>query len=97
MSPIAIQDLSSASVDPTPSLKARVAASHAAVNDQKPVADDYMYDFKYNAPLPFIGKEAIEVDDSAVQTLSEAFATDLYAALKNNDAKAFSGLFLPNG
>jgi hypothetical protein len=97
MSPIATQDLSSVSVDPIPSLKARVADSHAAVNNRKPVADNYMYDFKYNAPLPFIGKEAIEVDDSTVQTLSESFATDLCAALKNKDANAFSALFLPNG
>ena len=97
MSPIATQDLSDTSVETIASLKARVAESHAAVNERKPVADDYMYDFKYNAPLPFLGKEATEVDDASVQSRAEDLVQRLSEALKNKDAEAFSELFLPNG
>jgi len=97
MSPIATQDLSDISVDTAASLKTRVAESHAAVNKRKPVADDYMYDFKYNAPLPFLSKEITSVGDVNVQPLVDSLYTKLSSALIEKDAKAFAGLFLTDG
>ena len=97
MSPIATHDLSHPSLDTIAALKARVAESHAAVNERKPVEDDYMYDFKYNAPLPLLGETAIQMDDDSIGFESEALVTELTDALKNKDAEAYSRLFLPDG
>lgn len=63
-----------------------------------PVADDFMYDFKYNHPLPTLqslgvsiptGCDAQEAADSIVAVLSKAMIAC--------DAKAFGELFLDSG
>jgi hypothetical protein len=63
-----------------------------------PVAEDYMYDFKYNHPLPSIGLLEIEIPrDCNAQTAAGNIVESLSAALGVADTEAFTSLFLDYG
>lgn len=96
MSPIALGNINSP-IDNLAALKAQVAQTHAAVLAKKPVADDYMYKFKHNAPLPLLGPDHVDIDDSAFHVQVESLVAALSSALRNKDAESFASLFLPNG
>lgn len=98
MSPVAIDQHSPINdYDAISTLKAQVATAHAAVNEKKPVADNFMYDFKYNAPLPLLGVEAIDVDEAIFQSQVNVLVDKLSTSLKSQNAENFASLFLPNG
>jgi hypothetical protein len=64
----------------------------------KPVADDFMYDFKYNHKLPttdVLGIEILQDCDAARE--AEGIVARLSTATSDADAKAFAELFLDYG
>lgn len=63
-----------------------------------PVADDYMYDFKYNHALPTTDVLGIEIPaDCDAQKEAEALVTRLSKVLGEGDAQGFANLFLEHG
>lgn len=73
-------------------------ASEAHPRVDKPVADDYMYKLKYNAPLPTVdrlGTDFNKADDPVA--IAEKMVSDLGAAAAQHDADAFAGLFFEKG
>ena len=91
-----VQD--SADSDAVP--KAIQSKSATLNHDQvpKPVADDFMYDFKYNHALPTFDVLGIEIPaDCDAQKEAEAILASLSDALGKGDAQAFTDLFLEYG
>lgn len=86
-------------IDSIPKAKSqpeRVALDHD--NVQKPVADDFMYDFKYNHGLPTTDILGIEIPtDCDAQKEASDIVTSLSKATTEEDAQAFAGLFLDYG
>lgn len=67
-------------------------------NVQKPVADDFMYDFKYNHSLPTTDVLGIEIPvDCDAQKEAEGIVARLSKAASEGDAQAFAALFLDYG
>jgi len=69
---------------------------------QKPVADDYMYSFKYNFPLPTYGDDTDvldfeEYEETHVSAVAERFLKELEQIIQSRDARAFADLFLHSG
>lgn len=69
---------------------------------QKPVADDYMYSFKYNFPLPTYGDGTDVLDFDADEEsqscdVAERFLKEFEQIIQSRDAKAFADLFLQGG
>jgi hypothetical protein len=74
-----------------------LTATSASV-DVPPVADDYMYDFKYNHPLPTADVLGVKIPkDSDAQYEADKLVQSLSAALHTANAEAFAGLFLEHG
>ncbi|KAL3472734.1 hypothetical protein BJX99DRAFT_272762 [Aspergillus californicus] len=64
----------------------------------KPVADDFMYDFKYNHSLPTTDVLGIEIPaDCDAQKEAEGIVARLSKATSEANAHAFAGLFLDYG
>ena len=64
----------------------------------KPVADDFMYDFKYNHPLPTTDVLGVKIPtDCDAQKEAEGIVARLSKATSEGDAQAFAGLFLDYG
>lgn len=63
-----------------------------------PVADDYMYDFKYNHALPTSDVLQIEIpDDCDAQKEARSIVSRLSEVLGKGDAQGFADLFLEYG
>jgi len=63
-----------------------------------PVADDYMYDFKYNHELPTTHVLGIEIPaDCDAQKEAETIVSDLSKVLGSGDAQGFTDMFLEYG
>lgn len=86
-------------------IKAKVVAHHVELDvapevagDAPPVADDFMYDFKYNHPLPTSDVLGIEVpSDCDAQHEAEAIVAELSRVMGDGDAEAFTSMFLEYG
>ncbi|KAH1474772.1 hypothetical protein KXV81_001214 [Aspergillus fumigatus] len=64
----------------------------------KPVADDFMYAFKYNHSLPTTDVLGVEIPaDCDAQKEAEGIVARLSTATSQGDAHAFAGLFLDHG
>jgi hypothetical protein len=64
----------------------------------KPVADDFMYDFKYNHSLPTTDILGVKIPtDCDTQKEAEGIVARLSTATSKGDAQAFAGLFLDYG
>ncbi|CAG7915956.1 unnamed protein product [Penicillium olsonii] len=73
-----------------------VALKHDSV--AKPVADDFMYDFKYNHSLPTTDVLGIDIPaDCDAQKEAEGILAHLSKATSSEDAQAFADLFLDYG
>ncbi|KAF4556665.1 Flavin-binding monooxygenase-like protein 14 [Elsinoe fawcettii] len=88
--------------DPTiADLKAKVVANTVEVEadpPKPPVADDFMYDFKFSHPLPTPTSLGIEIPvDCDAQEAAESIVEILRRATKDEDATAFADLFLDCG
>lgn len=71
-------------------------------NRKAPVADDFMYAFKYNSPLPtHDGKTDIidfaAEDEHNKKDIANQFVKELEQIVQAKDADAFAGLFLNSG
>ena len=69
---------------------------------KKPVADDYMYAFKYNFPLPTHddGADVLdfeEDDETNERAIADRFLKELEQVVQSRDSKAFADLFLYSG
>lgn len=69
---------------------------------EKPLADDFMYAFKYNFPLPTHGQNTdilgITADDEkSKQVIAEDFLKKLEQIIQAGDSKKFADLFLDTG
>ncbi|RAH72502.1 flavin-containing monooxygenase [Aspergillus aculeatinus CBS 121060] len=80
-------------------LKAQVVVSELDTPSSKPPVDDnYMYDFKYNHPLPTSDVLGIEIpSDCDAQKEAETIVARLSESMGAGDAQAFTDLFLPCG
>ncbi|KAK4928508.1 hypothetical protein LTR66_016224, partial [Elasticomyces elasticus] len=92
-----VQDAAGADVVPQPRIQSKsVTLNHDQV--QKPVADDFMYDFKYNHPLPTTDVLGIDIPaDCDAQKEAEGIAANLSKATSEEDPHAFAELFLDYG
>ncbi|KAI0891438.1 FAD/NAD(P)-binding domain-containing protein [Annulohypoxylon nitens] len=82
------------------SLKQKAGASHVeiAATAKPPVADDYMYDFKFNHALPTSDVLGVEIPvDCDAQKEAETILARLSEALGKGDAQSFTDLFLDYG
>lgn len=85
------------SIDRTPDLKSNIVVSHDEI-PKPPVADDFMYDFKYNHPLPTTDLLGIAIPaECNAQLEAEGIVKRLSAAMENGNAPAFTDLFLESG
>lgn len=69
---------------------------------KKPVADDYMYAFKYNFPLPTHNSDTdaldfTQDDETHSHDLAHRFLGELEQVIQSRDAEAFANLFLDCG
>jgi len=80
-------------------VKTKSVASHVELNPTpKPVADDFMYDFKYNHPLPTTDVLGLDIPiDCDAQKEAEAVMATLSDVMGNGDAQGFADLFLDYG
>lgn len=98
MSPTAIVDNAPIAADPA-NLKAKLVAGQVEVEKASPpVADNFMYDFKYNHALPTIDVLGQDIAaDVNAQEVAEELLAKLEQALGAGDAAAFPGLFIDYG
>ncbi|KAG8623259.1 hypothetical protein KVT40_008235 [Elsinoe batatas] len=81
-------------------LKAKVVVNtvHVEEDAPKPVADDFMYDFKYSHPLPTPERLGVAVPEGCdAQSAAESLIKQLADATKTPDPSAFGNLFLECG
>lgn len=81
-------------------LKAQVGISEVEVEStaKPPVPDDYLYDFKYNHPLPTSDVLGIEIsNDCDAQKEAESIMACLSDAMGKGDAQGFADMFLEHG
>ncbi|VUC28219.1 unnamed protein product [Clonostachys rosea] len=77
--------------------KSEVTVTHHEL-PKPPVADDFMYDFKYNHALPTTDVLGIEIpSDCNAQLEAEGIVKNLSNAMGAGDAQAFTDLFLEYG
>ncbi|KAK6201783.1 hypothetical protein LQW54_009362 [Pestalotiopsis sp. IQ-011] len=88
-------------IDDVAALKAKASSKLAEVNgttERPPVADDYMYDFKYNHALPTTDVLGVKIpQDCDAQAEAESIVKRLSEALGAGNAEAFADLFLEYG
>ncbi|KAK9326879.1 hypothetical protein V1520DRAFT_94458 [Lipomyces starkeyi] len=99
MTPIAVQEAVANNVD-IADLKAKVVVDHVEVEatPKPPVADDFMYDFKYNHTLPTSDVLGVEIPaDCDAQKEAEGIVADLSEVMGQGDAQAFADMFLDYG
>lgn len=81
-------------------IKSKIGVSQVKLEAtaKPPVADDYMYDFKYNHELPTTDVLGIEIPaDCDAQKEAETIVSGLSEALARGDAQGFTDLFLECG
>jgi hypothetical protein len=82
-------------------LKAKAAPKQADMNgtaQPPPVADDYMYDFKFNHPLPTTDVLGMDIPkDCNAQMEADGIVERLSDALASGNADAFADTFLDYG
>ncbi|RSH82839.1 hypothetical protein EHS25_005829 [Saitozyma podzolica] len=81
-------------------LKAKVVNGHVEVEQtpKPPIADNYMYDFKYNHALPTIDALGLDIPaDVDSEKQAQALTTRLAEVLGSGDAQGFTDMFLDYG
>ncbi|KAL2410966.1 hypothetical protein ABEF95_003029 [Exophiala dermatitidis] len=81
-------------------LKAKVGVSQVELEPtaKPPVADNYMYDFKYNHGLPTSDVLGVEIpSDCDAQKEAEAIVSWLSSVMGRGDAQGFADMFLEYG
>jgi hypothetical protein len=82
-------------------LKTKVGVSEVKLESKAqppPVADDYMYDFKYNHALPTTDVLGVEIPaDCDAQKEAQNVMASISTALSKGDAQGFTDLFIEYG
>lgn len=81
-------------------IKSKVIVDHVELETSPPppVADNFMYDFKYNHPLPTPQSLGIKIPAGCdAQEAADSIFASLSKAMIAGDAEAFGGLFLEFG
>ena len=100
MSPIAVDESVVYENVNIADIKAKVVTSQVELvaTPEPPVADNFMYDFKYNHALPTSDVLGVEIPaDCDAQKEAEGIVARLSQALGEGDAQAFANLFLDYG
>lgn len=101
MAPIAIDEVAIEHKINVADLKAKVRVKDVELqlpSYHPPVADDYMYDFKYNHALPTSDVLGITIpDDCDAQTEAEAIVAHLSEVMGQGHGEKFANLFLEYG
>jgi hypothetical protein len=89
----------SAGVDPVPKADLQPDSTPSKYDKvAKPVADDFMYDFKYNHSLPTTDILGIDIaKDCDARKEAEGIVARLATSTLEADARAFADLFLDHG
>lgn len=102
MAPIAIHEIEQ-NLDKVDLADLKAKAQAKVIELQAPshkpaVADDFMYDFKYNHALPTTDVLGIDIpEDCDAQKEAGLIVDRLSQAMSTGDANAFAGLFLDYG
>lgn len=82
-------------------LKAKVVVGTVEVEEdtpKAPVADNFMYDFKYSHPLPTPAHLGIDIPENCdAQAAAESIMAQLEETMSKGDAQAFGDLFYEDG
>lgn len=81
-------------------LKSKVVVNHVELeaDPTPPLADNFMYDFKFNHPLPTCYELGIEVPANCdAQEVAEKIVERLSAVMQDGDVKGFTDMFLEHG
>ncbi|KAI9147387.1 putative indole-3-pyruvate monooxygenase [Paramyrothecium foliicola] len=101
MAPSAIQEHANGPLSDLANLKAKIVVDHVELDDsspEPPVADDFMYDFKYNHALPTTEVLGVEIPlDCDARKEAEGIVALLSDIMGKGDAPAFADLFLEHG
>lgn len=99
MAPTAVQVV--ASQPEIVDLKAKLVDDQVEVVKESPkvaLADDFMYDFKYNQTLPTLDVLGVQIaEDVDARKEADALLTRLSEILGQGDAHGFADLFIENG
>jgi hypothetical protein len=103
MSPSTVVDNNEAQADSAgvAALHAKAASKRAEITgtvEHLPVSDDYMYDFKFNHPLPTTDVLGVQIpEDCNAQAEAQGIVERLSEALGTGNAEAFADMFLEYG
>ena len=100
MAPISLPEFYDGDKVDIADLKAKVVAGTVEVEatPEPPVADNYMYDFSYNHPLPTTTVLGIDIPpDCNAQKEAEAIVSRLSEVMRDGNAQGFAGMFLEHG
>ena len=82
-------------------LKAKTVVNNVEIEitPKPPVADNFMYDFKYNHDLPTIGRFGVITvpNDCDAKAEATALMSKLSEVMGSGDASGFAGMFLESG
>jgi hypothetical protein len=81
-------------------LKSKIVNGHVELERDAPppVADNFMYDFKYNHSLPTIESLGVEVSpDVNTNEVAESLAAELAGVWSSGNAAGFTDMFLDYG
>ena len=85
------------SIDTIPEIKSDIVIGKHEI-PKPPVADDFMYDFEYNHPLPTTDLLGIEIPANCnAQVEAEGIVERISNAMGKGDVEAFTDLFLDYG
>merc|ERR1711939_1129874 len=85
---------------PNADIKSKVIVDHVEIQvaPKPPVADDFMYDFKYNHELPTTDVLGIKIPgDCDAQKEAESIVPQLSKVMGDGDAQGFTDMFLEYG
>merc|ERR1711977_553694 len=85
---------------PNADIKSKVIVDHVEIQvaPKPPVADDFMYDFKYNHELPTTDVLGIKIPgDCDAQKEAESIVSQLSKVMGDGDAQGFTDMFLEYG
>lgn len=100
MAPMSVHEFAADSDVGVADLKAKVLVNNVELeaSPKPPVADDFMYDFKYNHGLPTTDVLGMEIPtDCDAQKEAEKIVARLSGVMRVGDAQAFADLFLEYG
>jgi len=77
---------------------AKLVQGHVEVQHAKPSLDDnYMYDFKFNHPLPLLSTLGTDIGDIDPKEVADELLVKLQDTLGHEDASGFADLFIESG